>query len=566
MAKIFCEKCKKKCRGEVLRVADKYFHKGCFTCSKCNKSLQTGGFFINEDSFYCQDDYQRYFVEKCRVCARELVGEIVTVSNHSFHRECFKCTSCYVNFHPGDRVTIWHERFFCPRCIGQECVIVPSCSQLTPKLNGISLSPTSITDDEGCISAVDASLSEFASPPQAGSGPTTNGRSKSVQLRSIEEFPWNSSQSKCITSNEQPQKSKSILRKSGQDHTVDRLALRENSHLSADSGVGDRLCESKTSEDPIHVPLYSEQMNGGNVFSPSNVLSPTGLSSSHHSRQSLSTRVPNSDYGRLLNQSYIHLDPTSPTSPDGYKRNVSFNTVTSCAKPKHFHIPEAKSRFLPVGVRTHSILFSRSTSSNTMPQTSTPRPKLNLTRQVEHPPQMTRSSIELSRKSYSDKSSDHDRARVNGSHANPSRSDEQEITGEARRLACFPAGQERNKTLPAPIERYDWPAPPASAVILAELMRERRCRRREQARLNGTLADDGVDYESQEALSIDCSYDGVTTAQGNTSVHQTSGIGQAILREEAEQKRRCRSLIRGRVPERIPSITGRFLPPPGMET
>lgn len=47
--------------------------------------------------------------------------------------------------------------------------------------------------------------------------------------------------------------------------------------------------------------------------------------------------------------------------------------------------------------------------------------------------------------------------------------DEQEVTAEVRRLACYPAGQQRDQSVPAPIERYDWPGPPASAVILAEL-------------------------------------------------------------------------------------------------
>lgn len=51
--KTFCQACKKKCSGEVLRVQDKYFHIGCFKCAQCNASLAQGGFFAREGSYYC---------------------------------------------------------------------------------------------------------------------------------------------------------------------------------------------------------------------------------------------------------------------------------------------------------------------------------------------------------------------------------------------------------------------------------------------------------------------------------------------------------------------------------
>ena len=51
--KTFCQSCKKKCSGEVLRVQDKYFHIACFKCAQCNSSLAQGGFFAREGSYYC---------------------------------------------------------------------------------------------------------------------------------------------------------------------------------------------------------------------------------------------------------------------------------------------------------------------------------------------------------------------------------------------------------------------------------------------------------------------------------------------------------------------------------
>lgn len=66
--KTFCQSCKKKCSGEVLRVQDKYFHIGCFKCAQCNASLAQGGFFAREGSYYCT---------KVRFLLRNLSRDIV---------------------------------------------------------------------------------------------------------------------------------------------------------------------------------------------------------------------------------------------------------------------------------------------------------------------------------------------------------------------------------------------------------------------------------------------------------------------------------------------------------
>ncbi|KAA3682063.1 actin-binding LIM protein [Paragonimus westermani] len=551
MVKILCEKCKRKCRGDVLRVSDKYFHKDCFKCSKCSKSLETGGFFIKDDGFYCQEDYQRYFIAKCKICSFDLVGEIVTVLDYSFHRECFKCTICATTFNPGDRVTVWHERFFCPNCIGHESIPTVQTQPSQPQsvqahqLNGVTPSPMSVTeDDEGCISAADASLSELASPRVSNVQPPSTAKDKSVRVKENGESGLSKmSEAKCITSTGNPQKSKSILRKTGTDNLRIRSSSRELGYVSADSGLGDRLLDqSKTMENQPNTPVLPEQ---GNSCENAPVISP-GTVSSSHSRQSLLFRVPNSDYGRFLTQSYIHLngDTPVPSHTDQYKRNVSFTTLnssTSARGPKHFHLPESKSRFLPPGTKTHTMLFGRPTTNYASTPTSTPRSNVAHTRRIT-PRTLASSAIELRGKPIVTRdTSEHlisnglDTEVEPGAPMGNPKADmagnEDEVTFEARRLACFPSGHERDKTLLAPIERYDWPGPPASAVVLAELMRERRCRRREQARQNGTLGDEADDFESQEALSIDYSFDGTLDA----------GIGQAILREEAEQKRRSRS-------------------------
>lgn len=130
--KTFCQACKKKCSGEVLRVQDKYFHISCFKCAQCNASLAQGGFFAREDSYYCTkvhhlsylhlrrdspypvqvasvtidqtittwiiqhvQDYRERWGTKCAGCGEYVEGDVVTAGEkHAFHPNCFHCQRC----------------------------------------------------------------------------------------------------------------------------------------------------------------------------------------------------------------------------------------------------------------------------------------------------------------------------------------------------------------------------------------------------------------------------------------------------------------------------------------
>lgn len=571
MGKIYCDKCRRKCRGDVLKVSNKYFHKDCFKCTECNKSLEHGGFFVKDGGFYCQDDYRRYFVAKCKICSEDLTGEVVTALNFSFHRGCFKCNKCSITFRPGDRVTVWQEKFYCPHCINQVC-----CSATVGSVPSKNLlqTPLSVTDDEGCVSASDMASSQY-----------------------IHEQPIEMNQPQndfsCIPSAGLPQKSKSILRKPVTEQNGLHVS-KERGYLSTDSGLGDRLCESANLDDSNYRDLY----DGSSGQDKTNLRQEKSHTLSFHlSRHSLCGRVPSSNYGRYLNQSYMQLNNQIPIpNNDRYKRNLSTTTLNTSSQPRQFHLPDGgKSRFLPPGTKFYATLFGRSASSAISPlynnnNTSTPRstntastgtnnfhPDIITSRSLNKPFALsafnlhdklktdklslstTTSTKKIARilsdttddnNNYNDNiNSEHTSQLTSKSHrtymddisqSGPILLNDRNITVETRKLACLPAGQERDKSTPRPIERYDWPAPPASGVVLAELMRERRQRRREQARLSGTqFSGDIDDLESQEALSIDYSFDGIPDTIDHSVEH--IGIGQAILREEAESKRRSRS-------------------------
>ncbi|XP_017875515.1 actin-binding LIM protein 2 isoform X1 [Ceratina calcarata] len=118
--KTFCQACKKKCSGEVLRVQDKYFHIGCFKCAQCNASLAQGGFFAREGSYYCTKDYRERWGTKCAGCGEYVEGDVVTAGEkHAFHPNCFHCQRCRQPLlGQGTKVSLVQGQALCHRCVG----------------------------------------------------------------------------------------------------------------------------------------------------------------------------------------------------------------------------------------------------------------------------------------------------------------------------------------------------------------------------------------------------------------------------------------------------------------
>lgn len=120
--KIYCAKCDKKCSGEVLRVADKHFHKACFQCCQCKKSLATGGFFTKNGAYYCIPDYQRMYGTKCAACQQYVEGEVVSTMGKTYHQKCFTCSKCKQPFKSGSKVTNTGKEVLCESCVAGNSV------------------------------------------------------------------------------------------------------------------------------------------------------------------------------------------------------------------------------------------------------------------------------------------------------------------------------------------------------------------------------------------------------------------------------------------------------------
>ncbi|XP_037913450.1 actin-binding LIM protein 1 isoform X3 [Hermetia illucens] len=149
--KIYCAKCQKKCSGEVLRVAEKHFHKTCFQCSTCQKSLATGGFFSKDGAYYCIPDYQKLYGTKCAACKNYVEGEVVSTMGNTYHQKCFTCSKCKKPFPSGSKVTNTGKEVLCEVCVSLPNAVnqTPQKKQVTstnsPQKEVSSISPTKAT-------------------------------------------------------------------------------------------------------------------------------------------------------------------------------------------------------------------------------------------------------------------------------------------------------------------------------------------------------------------------------------------------------------------------------------
>ncbi|XP_037685250.1 actin-binding LIM protein 2 isoform X2 [Choloepus didactylus] len=113
---ILCNTCGNVCRGEVLRVQNKYFHLKCFICKACGCDLAEGGFFVRQGEYICTLDYQRLYGTRCFRCDRFIESEVVSALGRTYHPACFVCAVCRLPFPPGDRVTFNGKECMCQKC------------------------------------------------------------------------------------------------------------------------------------------------------------------------------------------------------------------------------------------------------------------------------------------------------------------------------------------------------------------------------------------------------------------------------------------------------------------
>ena len=74
---------------------DQTWHKECFCCHTCHESLASRAFSVHENKRFCMECYGRFYARQCDVCLKPVIGgEYFTVQDSSFHKECFNCSQC----------------------------------------------------------------------------------------------------------------------------------------------------------------------------------------------------------------------------------------------------------------------------------------------------------------------------------------------------------------------------------------------------------------------------------------------------------------------------------------
>ncbi|XP_044177392.1 four and a half LIM domains protein 2-like isoform X2 [Acropora millepora] len=91
-----CVKCNNPIKSSIVKHDEKPFHPECFACSICSKPLAGKPFTKHEGRNVCQDCYRSNYAKRCATCNELIEGSVkfVTYDDKFFHRDCFTCAKC----------------------------------------------------------------------------------------------------------------------------------------------------------------------------------------------------------------------------------------------------------------------------------------------------------------------------------------------------------------------------------------------------------------------------------------------------------------------------------------
>ncbi|XP_030747896.1 prickle planar cell polarity protein 3-B isoform X2 [Sitophilus oryzae] len=94
------------------------WHEKCFCCCVCKVPIGTQSFIPREQEIYCAKCYEDKFATRCIKCNKVITSGGVTYKNEPWHRECFTCTNCQKSL-AGERFTSRDEKPYCAECFGE---------------------------------------------------------------------------------------------------------------------------------------------------------------------------------------------------------------------------------------------------------------------------------------------------------------------------------------------------------------------------------------------------------------------------------------------------------------
>lgn len=75
------------------------------------------GFYTKDGAYFCPSDYHAAFGQKCPTCQQFVEGEIVEFMGKAFHKSCFNCTRCNKTLPSGETVTWTGREAVCSDCL-----------------------------------------------------------------------------------------------------------------------------------------------------------------------------------------------------------------------------------------------------------------------------------------------------------------------------------------------------------------------------------------------------------------------------------------------------------------
>merc|ERR1712130_83339 len=101
-----------------MEYKSRQWHEKCFVCCTCKNPIGTKSFIPKEHDIYCAGCYEDKFATKCIKCNKVITAGGVTYRNDPWHRECFTCTNCTKSL-AGQRFTSRDDKPYCADCFGE---------------------------------------------------------------------------------------------------------------------------------------------------------------------------------------------------------------------------------------------------------------------------------------------------------------------------------------------------------------------------------------------------------------------------------------------------------------
>ncbi|CAF4072656.1 unnamed protein product, partial [Rotaria sp. Silwood2] len=105
----------------------KKYHPDCFRCNQCNKVIMNSEFSINNSKFYCLECYNEHFLPKCLQCFKPILnGKLISYNDKTYHQDCFRCEHCNKIIIDMEFSTQNSKRY-CIQCYNE--YFAPKCAQ-----------------------------------------------------------------------------------------------------------------------------------------------------------------------------------------------------------------------------------------------------------------------------------------------------------------------------------------------------------------------------------------------------------------------------------------------------